>query len=485
MNKETQMLHEKLYVFLKESIPILRKTVDIDSLPTLRRYHVEKDKDRVRIVPHDSSNWWQIRVSEQILNLSSLHEAIDVCNKYQQIKSLNGNSSYAFGSGTSFYANNVPLSFLKELINRANGLKFRKKLFEAIFNDFLRYISPKDKSYACLVIPLDDLIITPMSVELEHDLRIRKLTEQELVDLINNCPILGHFYGTGFSRWFRCILEFDIPFKWSWLTQSQRDDRNSSLLALINAPQQYQVLKSKINQEIVILRAILNRKISSQTYAIDYRGWESVMFTGGGINYLPWARDKLSFPDPLTSKEIANYKKYRRKFLDLKDKKVQQRIFVAMRKLAFSMDKPYGGDQLMDTVSGLEGLLVDSTTEVRHKFAEHIAVLLEKDPKKREDLQTDMRYAYDLRSKVAHGSVVTDDIDAITSKIHVGQQPKRNQIDEFNRIQELRKKTRKLLYQAILVCIDKQTTDFNWDSSLMGTKISPLNRSEKAEKEPT
>jgi hypothetical protein len=111
--------------------------------------------------------------------------------------------------------------------------------------------------------------------------------------------------------------------------------------------------------------------------------------------------------------------------------------------------------------------------------------LLEKDPKKREDLQKDMRDAYDLRSKVAHGSVVTDDINAITSKIHVGRQPKRNQIDEFNRIQELRKKTRKLLYQAILVCIDKQTTDFNWDSSLMGTKISPLKRSEKAGKEPT
>ena len=472
LNTETQMLHDRLCDFLKESIPILAETIDVKSVPTLKRYRIEKDKDRVKIAPHDSPNWWQVKVLERVSYLSSLHEAIDACNKHEQLRSLDGKWSYAFHHGTSFHASNVPIAFLKHLIHQENGLRFRKKSFEAVFDDFLRYVSSEHKCYARLVVPLENLAIAPKLVHLEQDSRIRTLTPKESVDLRNNCPILGDFYGTNSSPWFRCILEFDIPFNWSWRHKSP-DDGKDALLALMASTDPYESLKPRINQEIVILRALLNRRISPQTYVLDYRGWESVMFSGGEINFLPWVRSRSAFPHRLTSKEIANYKHYRRKFLDIKDNKTQQRIFVAMRKLAFSIEKPYGGDELMDTVSGLEGLLVDSATEVRHKFAEHVALLLERDPGKRKDLQRDMLDAYDLRSRVAHGSAVTDDIDSITSQIRVGKQPKKERVEEFNRIQELRKKTRGLLHQAILVCIDKQRADFDWDSSVMGTRINP------------
>lgn len=473
MNEETKMLYDKLYVFLKEAIPILRKSVSTSLLPTFRRYGIKKDKNRVKIVVYNSPNWWQIQDYGKISKLPSLNEAIGVCNKHQQIRTLDGKWSYALGHGTSFHANHVPISFLKELVNCENGLRFRKKSFEKIFNNFLRYISLKEKSYARLIVPLHSLAISTNVINLEQNLRIRNLTNQELVDILNNCPTIAHFYGAGLSAWFRCILEFDMPFNWSWVMQSEKDDKNH-FFAIKNSTEVYQSLKPNINQEIVMLRAILNRQISSSTYVIDYRGWESVMFSGGQINYLPWIRSKIFFTDPLLPKEINNYKKYRRKFLTMNERKTQQRIFVAMRKLAFSMEKPYGGDEMMDTVSGLEGLLVNSRNEIRHKFAERVALLLEKDPQKREELQKDMRKAYDLRSDVAHGLVVTDDVDSIMSKVHVGQKPQKKEIDEFNKIQELRKRTRQLLHQAILVCLDKQTTNFSWDSSLMGTKISPL-----------
>jgi len=476
MNEETQKVYDRLYDFLKDSIPILRKTVDIDLLPTLRKYYIEKDNNRVKILPHDRPNWWQIRVSEQmqILNLSSFREAIDALNRHQQIKSHNGKHSLAFGHGTSFHANTVPISFLKELINRENDLIFRKKSFEALFNDFLKYISTGDKSYARLVVPFDNLIIKSKVVELEDDLRIRKIAPEKLVDLVNNCPVLGYFYGRGLHPWFQCMLELDIPFNWSWVTQSESDNLDSHLLPLMKSSNQYLSFRHRINQEIVILRAILNRQISVQTFVIDYRGWDSVMFTGGVINYLPWARERLPSPDPITSKEISNYKHYRQKFLKIKDEEIRQRIFVAMRKLAFSMDKPYGGDQLMDTVSGLEGLLVNSKTEVTHKFAERAAILLENDQKKRENLQKDMREAYKLRSAVAHGSIIADDFDTIFSKINRGQQPKKKETDQYNKVQQMRTMTRKLLHIALLVCIDNEKTEFDWDSALMGTKTSPL-----------
>ncbi len=419
MNEETQKVYDRLYDFLKDSIPILRKTIDIDLLPTSRKYHIEKDNNRVRIVPHDRPNWWQIRVPEQrqILTLPSLQEAIDALNSHQQIQSYVGKHSIAFGHSTSFHANHVPISFLKELINRENDLIFRKKSFEALFNDFLKYISSGDKSYARLVVPLDNLIINSKVLELEENLRIRMIAPEKLVDLVNNCPVLGLFYGIGLQSWFHYMLEFDIPFNWSWVTKSESDKGKSYLKSLLNSSQQDPLFRHRINQEIVILRAILNRQISSPAFVIDYRGWGSVMLTGGTINFLPWVRERISSSDPITSKEIRNYKRYRQKFLEIKDEKTRQRIFVAMRKLAFSMDKPYGGDQLMDTVSGLEGLLVNSEGEVTHKFAERVAILLENDKTKREILQKDMRKAYDLRSAIAHGSIIADDFDTIFSKI--------------------------------------------------------------------
>jgi hypothetical protein len=474
MNEETQRVYDRLHDYLKDSIPILRKTVDIDLLPTLRRYYIEKDNNRVKIVPHDQPNWWQTRISEQeqILTLSSLQEAIDALNRHQQIRFHNGKYSIAFGHATRFYANNIPRSFLKELINRENALIFRKKSFEALFNDFLKYISTGDKSYARLVVPFDNLIIDSRVVELEDDLRIRKIAPEKLVDLVNNCPVLGYFYGRALHPWFQCMLEFDIPFNWSWVTESEGDNRDFDL-SLMKSSNQDLPFRHKINQEIVILRAILNRQISAPTFFIDYRGWDSVMFTGGTINHLPWARERFPFHDPISSKELKNYKNYRQKFLKIKDEKTRQRIFVAMRKLAFSMDKPYGGDQLMDTVSGLEGLLVNSKTEVTHKFAERVAILLENDHKKRENLQKDMREAYNLRSDVAHGSIIADDVDTIFSKINRGQQPKK-EMDQYNKVQQMRTMTRKLLHKALLVCIDNEKTEFNWDSALMGTKTSPL-----------
>lgn len=472
MNNENQILHDRLCDFLKESIPILRRNVEVKSLPTIRRYRIDKDNKRTRYVPYDNPNWWQIRDFGEIVNLPSLHNAIDVCQKHKRINSLGGKWSYAFGYGTNFHANNVPFTFLKELVSRENDLKFKEKTFENTFHHFLKYISQTDESYARLIVPFNNLSIGTKRIELEQDSRIHKLTPKETIGLINNCPILCEFYGGGLSRWFTCVLEFDIPFNWVWL-EKQTPDEPNALLALIKSSDLYKSFEPRINREIVILRAISNRPISSPTYVIDYRGWESVMFSGGAINLLPWTRPKFPSPDELTQKEIRKYRKYRRKFLDMTNVKEQQRIFVAMRKLAFSLEKPYGGDEIMDTVSGLEGLLVDSTNEVRHKFAERVAVLLERNVKDRINLQKEMRDAYDLRSQVAHGQVITDDFDQIRSKISSGQQPSKKEMGTFNSIQRLRRKTSTLLHKAILMCIEKQTTDFDWDSSFLGTKISP------------
>lgn len=470
MISQNRILHDKLIVFLKESIPVLRKTIDITSLPTLKKYRIEKVNNRTKYVQYDNPNWWQIKPPRELYNVTSLSEVLDACQRHKRIKFLDNKWSYAFGHGTQFKANNVPWGFLQELISRENGLRFNIRTFEKVFRDFIIYIQPDYQSHARLIVPLDNLKFKPKRVDFDSISRLRQLTPKEVLQLINNHTILREFYGSGlFSQWFTSIMEFDIRFDWYWEDKSTTKDKEG-ILQLIKSSDQYKSLEPRINQEIVLLRAILNLPISSPTYVIDYCGWNSVMFSGGSINLLHWVRPKHPFAIQLDAIQTRKYKKLRSKFMSNRNLKEQQRIFVAMRKLAFSMGKPYGGDVIMDTVSGLEGLLVGSETESRHKFAERIALLFGRNLTERIELQKEMREAYDLRSKVAHGTEITDDLDQIRTKIYSDKQPSKKEVHKYNQIQVLRKKTRSLLHKTILVFIDRQTTHFDWDSLLLSTK---------------
>jgi hypothetical protein len=133
------------------------------------------------------------------------------------------------------------------------------------------------------------------------------------------------------------------------------------------------------------------------------------------------------------------------------------------------MDKDYAGDRLMDTVSGLEGLLVSSENESGHKLSERVALLLEKDPQKRISLLKEMKEAYKLRSDVAHGNKVADFFDSIVTPFH--QQNLKDKVKNQMRALTLYQKTQDSLHKAILICIEEQTADFDWDSTIMGTEI--------------
>lgn len=128
-----------------------------------------------------------------------------------------------------------------------------------------------------------------------------------------------------------------------------------------------------------------------------------------------------------------------------------------MRKLAFSLDKIYSGDEILETISGLEGLLVNEKNEVTHKCAERTAILLEQDIDRRLQLQSEIRDAYRLRSNVAHGSAVVDDEDSVIPKRFSGQKEEaQKDYREFTKNRKIKKISRDSLHRAILVCIQHQ-----------------------------
>ena len=469
---DTKILYDHLYEFIKESIPILRKNIDINSIPTKIKYEIKEIDGREKILRNPLPNWGRSSsYLEPISNLPSLHMAMKICNDYNQFNSLNGMYAQLFNAGTTFNSNNIPIRFLTDLINQENGFHFRKKTFEVLFQNLLNYTS-SDKLSCHIVVPLDNFSIKQKSLQLDQDVRLRNLKSQELVDFINHYPFLSGFYGIISLPWFDTILEFDIDLNIDWFTQQDKSDPNL-YLRKINKSDPSHIIKSKINQELVILRTFFKYQISSPTYIVDYNGWDPSIYRGGPVITLPWTRPYSFIQNQFVSNKMIKFRTFRNKFYSMRDD-YQQRVFIAMRRFAFSMDKAYRGDRIMDNVAGLEGLLVDGKNEVSHKFAERIAILLEKNPTERINLIKEMKTAYGLRSSVAHGSIVADDFDKIVTLIKSGKPPKSKLINEFDELQQLEPKVKESLYNAIIICINKQTTDFKWDLSLMSTKVKPF-----------
>jgi dsDNA-binding SOS-regulon protein len=161
--------------------------------------------------------------------------------------------------------------------------------------------------------------------------------------------------------------------------------------------------------------------------------------------------------------EMRRYIKLRSSFLHIQDETAKRRIFAAIRRLSSALDGAYAADKLLDAVAGLEGLLVASNTEVSHKFAERVALFLAQGTDERTKLCKKMKDAYRLRSKVAHGGVIADDLYMLLGS----EQPSKKQIDEFNSVNKLSGLCMQYLYEAISLCITKGTVDFDWENSVM------------------
>ena len=222
-------------------------------------------------------------------------------------------------------------------------------------------------------------------------------------------------------------------------------------------------LRHKLSEEIVLLRALLNKKISAPTYVMDYRGWNSAISTGGAIRHLPWQRSAKGFPIKVDKKEAYRYTKFRTQFLKLKDETAKRRIFSAMRRLSSALDGSYAADRLFDAVAGLEGLLVAAQTEVGYKFAERTAQLIGDKADERINIFEKMKKAYSLRSKVAHGGVVADDLYLLLGS---GKSSKK-QIDEFNVVNKLSGLCIQYMHMAITKWINKGIVNFDWKRSIM------------------
>ena len=464
---ETELIDNALYdvllEFAADAIKHLRKHVDQSQIPTIRGYELSKEKGRTRILPTEEPNWWQVsKYMNPVLELRSYNRALVACQRSRILLSRNGQRANALNNGCPFHVSHVPGEFLTECIARENGLKFRRDTFSDVFQSLLNFVSPTRQNKACLIVPLDAVHIERKRIELGSDARIRRLSPTQVVDLVNHCPALSDFYGHGLSPWFSTILELDFSFEWHWSDMTNPDEGNT-FKNLQNMQSNDAVRYHRLSEEILLLRALLNKRICAPNNVIDYRGWNSDIFTGGSIHHLPWVRHLSGFPIKVERAEMRRYIKLRSSFLHIQDETAKRRIFAAIRRLSSALVGAYAADRLLDAVAGLEGLFVASNTEVSHKFAERVALFLAQGTDERTKLCKKMKNAYKLRSKVAHGGVIADDLYMLLGS----RQPSKKQINEFNSVNKLSGLCMQYLYKAISLCIAKGTVDFDWENSVM------------------
>jgi len=458
-------LHTALIEFVVEAMSYLRKATDVTQLPTIARFELREARGHKQIAKVERPNWWQVgSYMNPVLGLSTFKDAVEACFEHPLVKSREGRYAWSPIGGTPFSLDRVPWEFLTECIVREDGLKFRRRTFEIVFCDLFSFLASGGKNLARLIAPLDMLRLDGRQIPLGPNARVRPLSSSQIVDLANHCSILRLFYGHEHYLWFSTVLELDFTFEWLWFDEEEGHDGWSRIRQIQDSQQPVRSLTKRLMEEMILLRCLLKKQVSSPTYVIDYRGWNSVMSSGGQVQYLPWVRPSLPHVLDIQKSEFKRFTKFREKFLSIQDEKIKRRIFAAMRRLSSTLERHYAGDILLDAVAGLEGLLVNEDRELRHQFAEHAALLLETQPAKRVKLFQDMRSAYDLRSRVGHGGVVADDLFAIMG----GDKPiKGKELQEFNAVNRLSRRCSELLHKAIMICIDREKVDFDWVSAVM------------------
>ncbi len=310
-----------------------------------------------------------------VLELATFNKAVAACFEHSLVKSRHGRYAYSPMGGDPFSLDRVPWEFLAECIAREDGLRFNRRTFESVFCDLLNFLAPMGKNPARLIAPLDMVRLGSRQILLVPDARVRRLSPAQTVELANHCPILGRFYGRGLQFWFSTVLELDFTFEWLWLDKGfgkdeEGHDVGTRVRQIQDSHRPVHVLRNRLVEEILLLRSLLRKRVCSPTYVIDYRGWRSGLSTGGEIIHLPWVRPSSPGGLDIQKAESKKFTKFRKKFLSIQNQKTKRRIFAAMRRLSSSLDRYYSGDRLLDAVAGLEGLLVNSRTELRHQFAE-------------------------------------------------------------------------------------------------------------------
>ena len=146
--------------------------------------------------------------------LNSYKDSVDLCKNIEGCKIFNDKMIWGLGFGQGISYNYIPFQFLMSMIFNERSYKFRQETFDRIFSDFITIVSEDHFSNGRIIAPLIGLNIVDDVIELENDIRIRKVELDEVVNLLNKFSNLNCYYTIYPREQFTHVLEIDFKINW-------------------------------------------------------------------------------------------------------------------------------------------------------------------------------------------------------------------------------------------------------------------------------
>lgn len=360
---------------------------------------VAKAKDRTEsIVSGEIASWGSITklLPRNYLD-DDLLEATQIAMQDKRPLAYHDRVVWAFILGMHMRTEDLPTEFLHDYFDTLRGCRFDDAHFSQRYSEMLRFFDEDAYYRLNILVPLWGLDCEARRFSI-GDCQIRKIDADEVAWMANRSLTIRFTVPLTFTH----VLEFGFKARKA-LTEPGEVDWDAQSKATNGVFE----VAARVNQEIVLLRCFTNQVPRAVTFGQIYVGWPSYFFQSGGSDELPW-RNSVSSPAPaLTYTQIRSFRRLRERFLSIAPKS-RQSLDAAARRIALAEDAAYAGDQVVDFVTAMEGLLLrDTKVEAKYRFKERVAVLLGTGSK-RLALARRAAELYDLRSDVVHGRVVPD-----------------------------------------------------------------------------
>ncbi len=323
--------------------------------------------------------------------LKELQEFIDCTNFLMKFKLIKNKDKESIGG---MYL----LPFLTYFLDTTKTLSFNQKMFDQTYKEIEDYFY-SDKLNFIATAPLQKFECEISELNLGNGLKIRKITDQEFSELCRSAKEMG-----GLLPFHEAMnIEYIIEMPYS----IQKEEPISS-----------QEPKEIFDKLVSALRLFKSGIFGFNILQSKPPSWQPMMgtMTSFGTFYKTFSGDKYELTKSEGKDFIMFWDEY--KTCDFTNNKF---IEVAIKRFNYSHEREKPEDKLIDYMVSLEALFLKEgeRAELSYRLSIRTAILLGKNKENREEIFSNVRDAYEFRSKIIHGSIkaLNEDLREIVIKI--------------------------------------------------------------------
>lgn len=448
--------------FVRRGLPVAAQAEG--GLPTVPRFSAKVKTGpgkRIRYVETGAPNWWQLGKDRNLALLESPagQELVRELGATVPFSACIGKMIWIDQRQTATNyasAGEIALEVLTSYLFAAGAGRWNAAAFKKVWDDCVAYFDPaQTKLEYVLYAPIGNLSGIKRRLTLSSDLVIRRLPPEQVAHLASlNTRIAG------MTEEHRLTL-------WTSLFFVERCSFDKTLRDVNDVPTSLGTFRDDwwchLNEEVAMLRSLLGPGPCVPSYALIRDGYPRDGTEGPGSRELPW-RYRLLDRTSFTRRQLKQYSRRRAAFLALRGSPAWEIVAGSMRRFAIAWENTFPADALADIVSAVESLVVDDKTEVSYKVRVRTSNLLGMTTKQRQHILTDMRKAYEYRSKVAHGAYVFDDPREwqTAKRLKRAKGKHGNPFHDVNEIHRLKYAVAGYYRDILVRLIDRSDLSINW-----------------------